>query len=912
MADLSKKEIEELKNLINLLDKNIKGVSFDNLVKSADAARAVLKDLRLEAREFTDDISTASQSWKEIVNQISKTRTTTKDTANLFNQLYNISNKILYDQKDISNLSQKDVKLLKQKVGQTKALFEINKNVLEQEKSSLDAQKLAQERLIKNYQRYSYITGNDKLLKSSTEELNKINKKIKENLLAQENIFNVLNKENTEYAATIASLDRINNRIEQENNLLGLTGGAASGLNDIFSKFGLDGLSNALGLNTALEATQDKVKTIVKAKEEEERLAFELKQLDEEKAKRQQNEKDLEAQILEEIKKKNEERVAQGKLPLTGGQLNTNLIGKAALAKKKELEFTKEQNAEADKLNEKEKERLKTLKNAAAAVGNSGSKFSVMLDYVKNLGTNLKKNLTDPLFVAGLAFKYILNGFLSLDKAQAEFARQTGHTVDHFDTLNNSLLSSADYIEAAGALTKQLGMDATSIFTEDTIKEAAELHVLMGLSADEASKLAIFSKLNGKELKLSNENVIKQISNFNKVNRTALSGQAIFQDIAQTTDIIAVNLGGDASKIAAANLEARKLGLSLGDVDRIAASLLEFESSISAELEAELLTGKELNLEKARLLALNNDLEGLAKEIGNNEAITSAFASKNRIQQEALAKSIGLQREDLAKMVIAEKQRAGLTDEEVAKAAGMTLEDYKRLSVQESINKSIAKMGEALAVPLEIVANLLNSFGLMKILIAGIGTIMTVQLVKGMADFGRLLVMAIPRLGVMLGLESGIAAAKLTGLAAATLGVGTLIAIGAAAAAISAMTSSVNSAKGTGIGDGFFPSSGKTQISTKEGVFNPSPNDDILVRPNIGGMMKNTSTVKSNNSNYSLMVAESKAQTAILKDMVNTLRSERTTVVQVGGDAFAKQTLRAIGNNTTETFDRLAVGTSYT
>ena len=912
MADLSKKEIEELKNLINLLDKNIKGVSFDNLVKSADAARAVLKDLRLEAREFTDDISVAAQSWKEIVNQISKSRTATKDTANLFNQLYNVSNKILYDQKDISNLSQNDVKLLKQKVGQTKVLFEINKNILEQEKSSLDTQKLAQEQLIKNYQKYSYITGNDKLLKSSTEELNKINKKIKENLLAQENIFNVLNNENTEYAATIASLDRINNRIEQENNLLGLTGGIASGLTDVFNKFGLGGLSNTLGLNKALEATQDKVKTIVKAKEEEERLAYELKQIDEEREKRQLKEKDLETQILEEIKKKNNERTAQGKLPLTGGQLDTNLIGKAALAKKKELELTKEQNIESDKLAEKEKERLKILKDQAAAIGNSGSKLSIMGNYIKNLGTNLKKNLNDRLFLAGLAFKYILDGFLSLDKAQTEFARQTGHTVDHFDTLNSSLLSSADYIKAAGALTKQLGMDATSIFTEDTIKEAAELHVLMGLSADEASKLAIFSKVNGKELKSSNENIVKQISNFNKTNRTALSGQAIFQDIAHTTDIIAVNLGGDAAKIASANLEARKLGLSLSDIDRVASSLLEFESSISAELEAELLTGKELNLEKARLLALNNDLEGLAKEIGNNEAITSAFASKNRIQQEALAKSIGLQREDLAKMIIAEKQRAGLSDEAVAKAAGMTLEDYKRLSVQESLNKSIAKMGEALAIPLEMVANLLNSFGMMKVLLLSIAAIMTVQLVKGMADFGRLLVMAIPRLGTMLGLETGIAAAKLTGLSAATLGIGTIIAIAAAATAIGAMKNSINSAKGEGIGDGFFPSSGKTQISTKEGVFNPSPNDDILVRPNIGGMMKNTSTVKSNNSNYSSMVAESKAQTAILKDMVNTLRSERTTVVQVGGDAFAKQTLKAIGNNTTETFDRLAVGTSYT
>jgi hypothetical protein len=284
MADLSKKEIEELKNLINLLDKNIKGVSFDNLVKSADAARVVLKDLRLEAREFTDDISTVAQSFKEIVNEISKTRTATKDTASLFNQLYNISNKILYDQKDISNLSQKDIKLLKQKAEQTKKLFEANKDILEQEKSSLDAQKLAQERLIKNIsnQRYNSL-ANNKLLKASEDELGKINKKLKEKELALNEVNQIVKKEGTLYPSIIASLDRINDRIEQENNLLGLTGGAASGLNDIFSKFGLDGLSNALGLNKALEITQDKVKTIVKAKEEEERLAFELKQLDEEK-----------------------------------------------------------------------------------------------------------------------------------------------------------------------------------------------------------------------------------------------------------------------------------------------------------------------------------------------------------------------------------------------------------------------------------------------------------------------------------------------------------------------------------------------------------------------------------------------------------------------------------------------------
>ncbi len=37
-----------------------------------------------------------------------------------------------------------------------------------------------------------------------------------------------------------------------------------------------------------------------------------------------------------------------------------------------------------------------------------------------------------------------------------------------------------------------------------------------------------------------------------------------------------------------------------------------------AELEAELLTGKDLNLEKAREAALNNDIATLSKEIGKN------------------------------------------------------------------------------------------------------------------------------------------------------------------------------------------------------------------------------------------------------------------------------------------------------
>ena len=69
------------------------------------------------------------------------------------------------------------------------------------------------------------------------------------------------------------------------------------------------------------------------------------------------------------------------------------------------------------------------------------------------------------------------------------------------------------------------------------------------------------------------------------------------------------------SVLAKTLLNANRLGLSLAQVENIGGSLLDFESSISAEMEAELLTGQQLNLEKARTFALNNDIAGLTQEI---------------------------------------------------------------------------------------------------------------------------------------------------------------------------------------------------------------------------------------------------------------------------------------------------------
>jgi len=317
----------------------------------------------------------------------------------------------------------------------------------------------------------------------------------------------------------------------------------------------------------------------------------------------------------------------------------------------------------------------------------------------------------------------LIEGFNSLNKAQVEFGRETGKSIDYVDTLNMSLISSSDYIKTATALSKQFGVNADAIFTKETLQEAAEMVNLMGMGAEEAGKLARFSRISGNDLKASNIAVGKQLESFNKTNRTGISLAANFRDISNTSDAIAMSLGGNAAKIGLANAEARKLGLSLDQVDKIANSLLNFEDSISAELEAELLTGKQINLEQARLYALNNDIVGLTREIGTNQDLINSFAGSNRIQQEAIAKSLGLGREEMAKMIYDQRNINGLSDEQLQKVMGVGSEELKRLSVQESINKSIEKMTEALAGPLEMLAQMLFTGERLKIvfgLVAGI------------------------------------------------------------------------------------------------------------------------------------------------------------------------------------------------
>ena len=159
--------------------------------------------------------------------------------------------------------------------------------------------------------------------------------------------------------------------------------------------------------------------------------------------------------------------------------------------------------------------------------------------------------------------------------------------------------------------------------------------------------------------------------------------------------------------------------MTLEGVAAAGAQLLNFESSISNELEAELLIGKELNLERARLAALTGDYETLTREINANIGDFGDFTKMNVLQQEALAKSVGMTADGLSDVLLKNENIEALAQE--ARLAGDEdlAKQLEARSAQEKFNDTVEKLkgifsdlvGGPLSAIIDVFAGVLETIG---------------------------------------------------------------------------------------------------------------------------------------------------------------------------------------------------------
>jgi len=217
-----------------------------------------------------------------------------------------------------------------------------------------------------------------------------------------------------------------------------------------------------------------------------------------------------------------------------------------------------------------------------------------------------------------------------------------------------NLINQKDLVETQLQLNQALGIavDLSQTQNEEFAVQLTNARKFLKLSEEETKGLVGLYSTTGKSID-EIKNSILGTTRLRKIESgIMLDERKILKDVLTTSNAIKLSVKGGVEGLTKAAIEAAKLGSDLKSVENISKGLLNFEESISSELEAELLIGRDLNLETARRAALNGDLETVAKEINRQIGSSADFSRMNVIQQEALAKAMGTSREELADMLV--------------------------------------------------------------------------------------------------------------------------------------------------------------------------------------------------------------------------------------------------------------------
>lgn len=262
-----------------------------------------------------------------------------------------------------------------------------------------------------------------------------------------------------------------------------------------------------------------------------------------------------------------------------------------------------------------------------------------------------------PITMAISAFKFLKDIAFSIDNKQTGIAKsmalsssEAEYQYKQFKGIKNSsdstFITTKRLIGAQKELSDVLG--TTRGFTAQQLEDQVEMTRTMGLQADTAGRLQALSMSSSQSADDALSSILDQTVALQMQTGIQLDNRKVIEEVAKTDGQLAANYKNNPGLIAKAVTQVRKLGLSLSKAKDMSSKLLDFESSISAEMEAELLTGKNLNLDRARALALQGDSAGAAAEMLKQVGSLEEFQNMNVIQQQALAAAVGMTSDELA------------------------------------------------------------------------------------------------------------------------------------------------------------------------------------------------------------------------------------------------------------------------
>jgi hypothetical protein len=798
MAELTP---EELKKQIEEANKKLKEASgfgynladaFGKAGDNIDDLKKLLVQINKELSDTVDSTDYIYRSFKSITAELKGQNILLKDGKNVFKTFSDIAQNINYFQRGNLDLSDKQFKKLGQSLKVQTEEFKIIKGGLEAGKETNESIIAILEARKKSEEGLN--AQQEARLKQAKEEISLLNE-----INQAEGLIPTLQKE--------LDLSKSIFKVRED------MGGIATSAAKTVAKFG-GSLSQFLNVNDAITSVEEYNKKVVTGALNNKKVQGDLL-------------------ALETQKKAIQDKIITGEI---------NSVEEIEAANKKILDL--------------ENQQYKIREKAVKQADNIITRFKSLGILTKEIGAGLLKSITDPTTILTtfitLAFKADkqitqLANSLGISKQAATGLRN--EFVNFAVASNDVYLNAERLIKAQSELSEQLGI--TVRFSKEELATFSKLTGIVGLTADEATKLDLVSKTTGVTLEQYEGSLLKSALYAGKAANIHLSAKQTLQEVSKLSSLILLRFQGNPDALSKAVVQAKALGTNLQQINQIGESLLNFESSIENELKAELLTGRQLNLERARYAALTGNQLELTQAITEEVGSLADFQNMNVIAQQSLAQAFGLSAEQLGDMLF--KQDAlnkygdkakDATNEQIKayeKLAqtqkGLTLEKYlieqsQQLEIQEQFNNSMIKLQEIISTlatgPIiklaENLATMANNAYVLKGVLMGIVAI----------SFGKIL-MSLGAMAVQLGIS---AAGAITTAAAITMGIGLVAIIAGIAEGMTALSDAQNEAKNTATQqtqDGIAPSSkGPFTITDSYGATAiTAKGDNVVVSPNV-------------------------------------------------------------------------------
>ena len=350
-------------------------------------------------------------------------------------------------------------------------------------------------------------------------------------------------------------------------------------------------------------------------------------------------------------------------------------------------------------------DRLTTLKNEASNersllnILESKAKLVALIagtEFIKDL--NLPKSIKELLERTYALFKLIDKSATDLRKTFGLFREDAAVVEKNIREIVIELgefgIKADDVQKSMSAVGKNFNY--INALDKSIVKDIAMMSKQMGISEEKSAKfLKTIGGIKG-ESGVANKSMLSFAGSVATAYGIGLD--EVMTDVADAGDDVRAYAGKTAEQLIIGAAQARQMGTTLDNMAKTSKGLLNFETSIQAELKASALIGKNINFNEARRLAFQGKTVEANKLI-LDQAKKIKFNQLNPLAQEAFAAAAGKSVKELQDMLESEnRMKSALTsnNKEVREAAKAQIE-------KQNLLKSNSKLAQQ-----EYEKNLLN------------------------------------------------------------------------------------------------------------------------------------------------------------------------------------------------------------